>query len=61
MRIGDIYAHEEETRPLHANLRNTQQRSRTRKSANLLTTSHVPRALGQCEDVCNASCAGHGA
>lgn len=42
---GDV--HEEETRPLYADLCNSEQSSGTGEPSDLLATSHVPCALGK--------------
>jgi hypothetical protein len=59
--FADVYIHEEEACPLHANLRDAQQRSRTWKAANLSATRHVLPAFRQRYDVRDTRGAGHGA
>jgi hypothetical protein len=54
-------AHEEETRPLHANLCDSKQCGCAGEAANLPAAGHVGGALGQGQDVGDARSARHGA
>ena len=49
--------HEEETRPLHADLRDAEQGRCAGKRADLVAARHVSRALGQGQDVGDAGSA----
>lgn len=56
-----VAIHEEEAGPLHADLRNAQERSGAREATYLAAAGHVGGALGQGQDVGDAGGAGDGA